>query len=66
MIKFPFHPLHPNLFWVCITRFIFSALCFLVPPLPTPSLPNRHVAMADALLGMVKIELLLLLLLPIE
>jgi hypothetical protein len=49
-------------------RFVFCALCFLIfPPFPIPvsplDLPCRRVALADALLGMVNTDLLLLLLL---
>jgi hypothetical protein len=47
-------------------RFSFRVLCFLVPPpLPVPSfslaLPCKLVAMADALLGLVDLDFLLLL-----
>jgi hypothetical protein len=45
-------------------RFLFLALCFLVPPpLPVPlfTLPRSLVAMADAIVGMANIHLPLLL-----
>jgi hypothetical protein len=45
-------------------RFLFHALCFLVPPpLPVPlfTLPRSFVAVADAIAGMANIHLLLLL-----
>jgi hypothetical protein len=60
---------HRVLLWfrvIVMTRFLFRVLCFLIPPpLPaslfTLALPRRLVAVADALLGMVDIDLLLLL-----
>jgi hypothetical protein len=50
---------------IVMMRFLFRVLCFLVPPpLPVPwfapALPQRLVAVANALLGMVNIDLLLL------
>jgi hypothetical protein len=70
MMKFPCCVFHPALLWCCVIvmmKFFFHALCFLVPsPLPVPlfalSLPSRLVAVADALLGMVYIDLVFLLL----
>jgi hypothetical protein len=49
-------------------RFLFRTLCFLVPP-PLPvrwfalALSHKLVVVADALMGMVSIDMLLLLLL---
>jgi hypothetical protein len=50
-------------------RFLFHVLCFLIPPpLPVPcfalALPRRLVAVANAFLGVVNIDLLLLTLFP--
>jgi hypothetical protein len=50
---------------ILMTRFLFCATCFLVPPpLPVPffalALRRRLVAVADALLGMIDIDFLLL------
>jgi hypothetical protein len=53
--------------FLVMTRFLFRCLCFLVPPpLPVPlfALPDTLVAMADALPGMLNLQLLLLLPLP--
>jgi hypothetical protein len=68
MMKFPFRGFHPVLVWFRSTvmlRFLFHALCFLVPP-PFPvhlfafHLACRLVAVADALLAMLKLDLRLL------
>jgi hypothetical protein len=50
---------------IVMMRFVFHVLCFLVPPpLPVPlfalALPHRLVAMADALFGMVTVDLIVL------
>jgi hypothetical protein len=56
LMKFPFCVLNPVLLWlhvIVIMRFVFHALCFLIPPpLPIPlfalALPRSLVAVADA------------------
>jgi hypothetical protein len=68
MMKFTFRVFHPVLLWfrvIVMSRFLFRAQCFLdPPPLPVPlfapALPRRLMAVTDALLGMVNIDLLLL------
>jgi hypothetical protein len=58
---------HPVQIWLCvpvIIRFLFCAFCFLAfPPLLVPvfalDLPRRLVDVADAILGTIKIDLLL-------
>jgi hypothetical protein len=68
IMKFPFRSFHPVLVWFRATvmlRFLFHALCFLVPP-PFPvhlfafHLACRRVAVANALLAMLKLDLRLL------
>jgi hypothetical protein len=50
---------------IVMMRFVFHVLCFLVPPpLSVPlfalALPHRLVAVADALFGMVTVDLIVL------
>jgi hypothetical protein len=70
-MNFPFRLFHPVLLWfrvLVVMRFLFRVLCFLVPPpLSVPLFPFVRpctlVAVADALLVMVNIDLRLLCLL---
>jgi hypothetical protein len=71
MTKFSFRVSHTVLLWFCVMvmlRFLSRAPVFLAFPPPPPlilfalNLPCRLVAVANALLGMVNSDLLLLLL----
>jgi hypothetical protein len=72
MMKFSFRMSHTVLIWFCVMvmlRFLSRTPVFLAFPPPPPlvlfalNLPYRLAAVADALLGMVNSDLLLLLLL---
>jgi hypothetical protein len=70
MMKFSFHVSHTVLLWLCVIvmlRFLSRTPVFLAFPPPPPlllfalNLPCRLAAVADALLGMVNSNFLLLL-----